>query len=77
MTIQVEISRDVAEALMQRFGTRDMSLVAQMAINAKAEQLGILDALAGPAVVGSPVSAQDWPARNPLQHLLDQESIKA
>ena len=70
VTIEVEISRDVAEALMERFGTRDMSLVAQMAINAKAEQLGILDALTGPTVVGSPVTAKDWPARNPLQHLI-------
>lgn len=70
VTIEVEISRDVAEALIERFGTRDMSLVAQMAISAKAEQLGILDALVGPAVVGSSVTAQDWPARNPLQHLI-------
>jgi hypothetical protein len=52
VTVEVEISRDVAEALMERFGTRDLSFVAQMAINAKAEQLGILDALVGPVVVG-------------------------
>lgn len=70
LTVEMEISADIAEALMQCYGSRDLALIARMAINAKAEQLGLLDALAGPAVQGRPIGPEDWPASNPLQDLL-------
>lgn len=62
MTIQIEIDERVAEALMDRFGTRDFSEIAEMAINAKADQLGIFESIPTQSVRAEPIGVLRIPA---------------